>query len=63
MICHANVPRPVLDKRTYVRLVYSHYPGALILLSLSPPMDGHQVLVSQFNGRKVHNGCTGATKR
>ena len=37
-----------LDKCTYVLLEYSRYPGALLLLSLSPLLDGHRVLFSRF---------------
>jgi hypothetical protein len=55
--------RPLLDKRTYVRLEYSHYPGVRLLLSLSPPMDGHQILIRKLGGRKGCYRCTGATRR
>jgi hypothetical protein len=56
-------PGSVLDNRTYVRLEYSHHSGARLLLSLSPLMDGHQLLIGQLNGRKGRYRCTGATRR
>ncbi len=42
-----------VDYRTYVRYEYTVLPGARLLLSLSPPMDGHQALHDHTLGSRT----------